>query len=91
MLAVPGLAAAGLFAIDGLGIEELLVPAAFELFATAVTVETVLAGLTALFESTGELPHAPAMASVPKSVVVSRTLVFINLFLSYSPPQAADR
>ena len=91
MFAVPGLAAAGLFALDELGIEELLITAALELFPTAGTLETVLAGLTALFESTGELPHAPAIASVPESVVVSRALVFINLFLSYSPPQAADR
>ena len=77
LFAVPVLAAAGLFAIDELAIDELATKAVFELFATDVTVETVLAGLTALFEFTGELPHAAAIASVPKSVEVSRTLVFI--------------
>jgi hypothetical protein len=82
LFAVPGLAAAGLFAIDELGIEELLITAALELFPTAGTLDTVLAGLTALFEFTGELPHAAAIASVPKSVVISRILVFIKLFPS---------
>ncbi len=77
--------------LDELGIEELLITAALELFPTAGTLDTVLAGLTALFEFTGELPHAAAIASVPKSVVISRILVFIKLFLSYSPLRAAKQ
>jgi len=85
------LAAAGLFAIDEFAIDELVITAVFELFVTDVTLDTVLAGLTALFEFTGELPHAAAMANIAKSDVVSRTLIFIKLFPSYSPPRAADR
>jgi len=91
LFAAAVLAAPGLFAIEEFAIDELVITAAFEMFVTDVTLDTVLAGLTALFEFTGELPHAAAMANIAKSDVVSRTLIFIKLFPSYSPPRAADR
>ena len=91
LFAAAVLAAPGLFAIEEFAVDELVITAVFELFVTDVTLGTVLAGLTALFEFTGELPHAAAIASVPKSDAVRRTLVVIRLFLSYLPPRMADR
>jgi len=72
----------GLLAIDELGIDVFGMPVVTGLFTAAGTFEIVAAGLAALFELAGELPHPMAIASSAKMAMISKDLVFIQLFLS---------